>query len=80
VVREGAHRRGRACFDTELDVDPLQVLVHRARAGAEQARDLTVGLAGAEPAQYLGFARRQAEICGGAFGPFQAPRPRSRSR
>ena len=39
----------------------LQVLVHRARAGAEDVADVAVGLALGHPVQHLGLARGEAE-------------------
>ncbi|PZQ30670.1 MAG: hypothetical protein DI559_15785, partial [Ectopseudomonas oleovorans] len=62
-----AHRRqrhrggGGAGFHAEFHVDMLQVLVHRARAEAEDVADIAVGLAAGDPAQHLHFALGELE-------------------
>src|ERR1041385_8037602 len=53
------HCRSGAVLDTEFLVEVLQVLLHRARARAEDGADLGVALARGKPAQDLRLARRQ---------------------
>lgn len=45
-----------AVLDAELDVDLLQMLVHRAGGKAEDFADIAVGLAFGDPQQHFGFA------------------------
>ena len=59
--RQRAHHCGRAGFDAQLVVDVLQVLVHSARADAEDGANVLVGLAGGQPVQYVPFARCQRQ-------------------
>src|SRR4029078_9114802 len=53
---QGPRDGGGARLDAELLVDVLQVLVHRARADAEDLADVAVGLAGGEPADHFPLA------------------------
>jgi hypothetical protein len=54
--RQRAHYRGGACLHSQLIVDALQVLVHGARADAEDGGNVPIGLAGGKPMQHVSFA------------------------
>src|SRR3954467_14953212 len=59
------NRRSRSpVLDAELGVDLLEMLVDRARAQAQNLRDVAVGLALAEPGQHLAFAGGEAKLAG----------------
>src|SRR6185369_13026822 len=72
--------RGRARLDAQLLIDVLKMLVHRARADAEDRADVAIGLAGGKPADHfplpLGEPRQRRPLrypYGGLDGQHVAP-------
>src|SRR5258708_19731086 len=60
-----AHHGGHARLDSEFFENVLEMLLHRARAHAENRTDLEVGLTRPGPLQHLALARREAHARGG---------------
>ncbi len=59
--KDAQDRDHQARLDTELVVDMLQVLLHRASAHTEDEPDLIMSLALGHPAEDLGLSRGEAQ-------------------